>query len=253
MTATIHPKGCVLVTGAGGGLGAEIALALALRGVEPALLGRTAERLQRVAADILEQTGIEAVVAPADIIRFRAVEDAVDTVLRTGRQLRGVVNNAGTIDPIATIETADPNEWATSINVNLTGAFHVLRATLPHLGADSVVLNISSGAATTAHAGWGAYSAAKAGLEQLTNTLAAERPDLRVHAFRPGTLDTTMQATIRSSTVDNDVRRLPQTALRPPSWAAAAAAWLVTTPGAVVHDRIITAATIHERHLHADT
>ena len=62
-----------------------------------------------------------------------------------------------------------------------------------------------------------------------------------------------MQATIRASTVDNDIRRLPRTALRPPSWAAAAAAWLVTPPGAAVHDRVITAADIHERYLHADT
>lgn len=253
MTATNSSRGCVLVTGAGGGLGAEIAFALARRGIEPLLLGRSADRLRRVAADILEQTGIEAVVATADITCFVDVNDAVGAGLRTGRQLRGVVNNAGTIDPIATIGSTDPNEWATSINVNLTGAFHVLRATLAHLGAGCVVLNISSGAATTAHAGWGAYSAAKAGLEQLTNVLAAERPDLRVHAFRPGTLDTTMQTTIRASTIDNDIRRLPRTALRQPSWAAHAAAWLVTPSGAAVRDRIISAATIHERYLHADT
>jgi NAD(P)-dependent dehydrogenase (short-subunit alcohol dehydrogenase family) len=136
------------------------------------------------------------------------------------------------IDPIATVSEVDPATWAECIRINLLGSFHVLRACLPLLPAGGVVVNLSSGAAGAEHCGWSAYAAAKAGVERLSATLAAERPDLHVYALRPGVTATPMQEAIRASRVDNAIRRLPAEALQPPEVPARAIARLFG-PGAL--------------------
>jgi len=228
MAATrTEQTGPVLITGAARGLGAAIAVALAERGVEPVLLGRSVSSLTDTQAGVEHVLGRRPIAAEADVADWPSVTAAIDRVLAaTGGRLGGVVNNAGIIDPIATVTDADPSAWAEGLRVNLLGPFHVLRACLPHLMVGSVVVNLSSGAAAAEHCGWSAYAAAKAGLERLSATLAAERPDLHVYALRPGVTDTGMQHTIRASGVDNAIRRLDPAQLQPPEIPASALARL---------------------------
>ena len=76
----------------------------------------------------------------------------------------------------------------------------MIQAALPYLRETrGRVINVSSGAAEMPFAGWGAYSAAKAGLNMLTRVLAKEEPSLTVLAVKPGVVDTEMQATVRSA------------------------------------------------------
>lgn len=236
--------GTVLVTGAARGLGAAMAVALAERGIEPILLGRSRESLERLRERTSRILGHAVRTVAADVGDWQSVQRAVDEALAPNAALRGLINNAGVIDPIAHVENSDPAQFAANIQVNLIGAYHMMRACLPRMATDGVIVNMSSGAAQAEHAGWSAYAASKAALERLSATLAAERPDLRVYAIRPGVTDTGMQEAIRASSVDNAIRRLSREQLQPPEVPARAIASLFDA-GAPAHTaRVFEAAMI---------
>lgn len=224
-------RGAVLVTGAARGLGAALAVALAERGTEPILLGRSRESLDGVRKQTSRILGRAVRTIAADVGDWQSVKRAIEEILAPNAALRGLINNAGVIDPIAHVEDSDPALFAANIQVNLIGAYHMMRACLPRMETNGVIVNMSSGAAQAEHAGWSAYAASKAALERLSATLAAERPDLRVYAIRPGVTDTGMQEAIRASSVDNAIRRLPREKLQPPEIPARAIASLFD-PGA---------------------
>jgi len=239
-------SGPVVVTGAARGLGRAIALALVDEGCEPILMGRSAASLEETAHAVAAGTGGPARQIVADVADWAAVVAAVESALRSGERLGGLVNNAGIIDPIAKIDESDPAAFARCIAVNLLGPYHIMRACLPQLAGGGVVVNISSGAAAAEHAGWGAYAASKAGLERLSATLAAERPDLVVVAVRPGITDTGMQAEIKASRVDNAVRRIPLADMQPAEVPARAIArFIARRPGAGV-PRVVEARALEE-------
>jgi NAD(P)-dependent dehydrogenase (short-subunit alcohol dehydrogenase family) len=219
-------QGPVLVTGAARGLGTAIAIALAERGIEPILLGRSLPSLQNCTASVSAALGLQLRCVAADVSNWAELQPAITAALAEDEWLHGVVNNAGVIEPIALVEDSDPAAWARCIQVNLLGPYHVLRACLPRIARGGVIANLSSGAASSEHAGWSAYAASKAALERLSATLANERPDLTVVAVRPGVTDTGMQAEIRGSSVDNAIRKLRREDLQPPEVPARAIASL---------------------------
>lgn len=233
--------GAVLVTGAARGLGAAISLALAESGVEPLLLGRSLVSLAKTRTDAEAALGRGVRCVGADVADWQALERGLAQALRPQEQLAGVVNNAGVIEPIDRVEESDPTAWARSIHVNLIGAYHVLRATLPRLMRGGVIANITSGAAGAEHAGWSAYAASKAGLERLSATLANERPDLLVLAVRPGVTATDMQDVIKASRVDNAVRQLPKESMQSVEIPARAIARLFAPVRAPMTERVVEA------------
>lgn len=114
------------------------------------------------------------------------------------------VSNAGLLEPIAPVRDVDPEAFRHVLDVNLMGALHCAQAYVAHrrpLGSGCLV-TISSGAARTGYAGWGAYCASKAGVDRLMECVALEEPWLRAHAVAPGIVDTDMQATIRAQSED---------------------------------------------------
>lgn len=241
-----RPAGPVLVTGAARGLGAAITVALADGGVEPLLLGRSLASLADTRAKVAERRGRTVRCIAADVADWEALRDGIDAALRSGETLAGIVNNAGVIDPIDRVEDSDPAAWAHCITVNLVGGYHVLRAALPRLAQGGVIANLSSGAATAEHAGWSAYAASKAGLERLSATLAAERPDLAVLAVRPGVTATGMQDAIKASHVDNAIRQMPRDAMQPVDVPAKAIARLFSGPRPGFAERVIEARALRE-------
>ena len=184
--------------------------------------------LERAARAIAEQGGAAEGVA-CDVAVWAEVSALVEGVLARHDRLDIIVNNAGAIEPIATLAEGDPGDWATSVAVNLTGAYHGARAALPYFLAQGrgVIVNVSSGAAHRALEGWSAYCAGKAGLTMLTRSLhlEARRAGVRVHGFQPGVVDTDMQARIRHSGI-NRVARLRRRDLAPAVEPARAIAWL---------------------------
>jgi 3-oxoacyl-[acyl-carrier protein] reductase len=217
----------IIVTGASRGIGAAAAAALATAGATVVLTARDAELTQEVARSI----GDAASARPCDVSDYAAFAALVaDTRARFGR-LDALINNAGVIEPIASIAESDPAAWARNVEINLTGAYHAIRAVLPGMLASGggTIVNVSSGAAIRPLEGWSAYCSAKAGLHMLTRAVALEtaRKGIRVFGFQPGTTDTDMQVLIRASGV-NPISQIPRGNLTPVAHPAAAIVYLCT-------------------------
>lgn len=188
----------VIISGASRGLGEATARALFALGANTAINARSAEDLRALAAEI--DPGGERVVALAgDVSHADTCRNLVQqTVAHFGR-LDAVVNNAAVIRPVAAIADADPAAWETNLIVNVAGPFYLTHFALPYLRQqDGRVANVSSGAAVSAIAGWSAYCAGKAGLNHFTRVLAMEEASITAFSFRPGVVDTEMQATLRA-------------------------------------------------------
>ncbi|ARE41428.1 Dehydrogenases with different specificities (related to short-chain alcohol dehydrogenases) [Rhodovulum sp. P5] len=217
----------VLITGASRGIGAAAARAFAEAGAHVALAARSEEAIASIAREI----GGNALPLPCDVADFGAVSDAVRAVVKSFGRIDVLVNNAAVIEPIARMETVDPAEWATALDINLKGVFHGFRAAMPVMAAmgGGTILTISSGAAVSAMEGWSAYCTAKAGAAMLTRCadLEGREKGIRVIGLSPGTVATDMQKTVKESGV-NPVSRLDWSDHIPPAWPAQALLWMCT-------------------------
>lgn len=223
-----------LVTGASRGIGAAVARHFATAGANVVMLARNGPALSRLAADIEASDGqVEAVAG--DVTNFEDVTRAVAVALSRFGRLDILVNNAGVIDPIARLADSDPEAWSRAVDINLKGVYHGLRAAIPPmLTADGgVIVNISSGAATSALEGWSHYCATKAAVLLLTACAAKEYgpQGVRVVGLSPGTVATDMQLAIRASGI-NPVSKLDPGLHIPPEWVAKAVAFLCGEEGA---------------------
>ena len=206
-----------LVTGASRGLGEGVARGLAREGATVMLLARDGDLVQTVARGITADGGQAAALA-CDVADYASVERAVaDTRKRFGG-LDVLINNAGVIEPIGPLADSDPVAWARAIQINLIGAYNVVRAVLDGMLAagGGTIVNVSSGAAHRPLEGWSAYCAGKAGLAMMTRSIALETAGqgIRIFGFSPGTIDTDMQVKIRASGI-NPVSQIPRGNLAP--------------------------------------
>jgi NAD(P)-dependent dehydrogenase (short-subunit alcohol dehydrogenase family) len=187
---------CAVVTGASRGLGAGLARRYAELGLRLGLCARGESALP---------DSDEVVAAQLDVTDEAAVEAFAAKVVERFGGIDLWINNAGVLDPIEPLRDVRTEDFRRHIDVNLTGVFLGTRTFVRHLrssGREGVLVNISSGAAWKAYRGWSAYCAGKAGVERLTECVAAEEEGtgLRAYSVAPGVVDTDMQALIREST-----------------------------------------------------
>src|SRR5215469_17123756 len=217
-----------IVTGASRGIGAAAAFVLAKAGAAVMLVARDGKRASRL-ADEIAASGGQAMVIPCDVAEYGSVHRMVDETERRLGNIDILVNNAGIIEPIGTLAQSDPAAWRRSIEVNLVGAYHTARATLPRMleAGKGTVINVSSGAAHRPLEGWSAYCSGKAGLAMLTRAIDLEHSaaGIRVFGFQPGTTDTDMQVTIRASGI-NMISQIPREQLTPVAHPARAIVYL---------------------------
>jgi NAD(P)-dependent dehydrogenase (short-subunit alcohol dehydrogenase family) len=187
----------VLITGASRGLGAAAARMAARLGAQVALMARSAGDLAQVAGEI-QDAGGQALALAGDVRLAGDCRRIVsEAVARFGR-LDGLINNAAILGPVGPLADADAEGYENTWAVNVLGPLMMTREAIPHLRQSKErVLNVSSGAAVHAVEGWGAYCLSKGAVNQLTRMIAAEEPDMTAISFRPGVVDTEMQATIR--------------------------------------------------------
>lgn len=218
----------VIVTGASRGIGEATARHFAALGAHVVLAARDAQRIGEIVAD-LEAQGLSACAWPTDVADAAQVKSLVDATLDETGRLDLLVNNAGLIDPIAGLGDSDPEAWGRIVDVNLKGVYHGLRYAIPAMAAQGggTIVNISSGAATSALEGWSHYCATKAAVLSLTRVADKEyrSQGVRVIGLSPGTVATGMQEQIRASGI-NPVSRLDWSAHIPADWVAQAIAWL---------------------------
>ena len=174
--------GTALITGAGGGIGAAIAEALAPTHTL-LLAGRPSARLDSVAARLGATTW------PMDLTDPDDIEAAAEVLA----ELDVLVHNAGVAFPGRVAEST-PEQWRATFEVNVTGAVALTCALLPALRAvRGQVIFINSGAGMNASPGLASYSASKFALRAFADSLRTDEPLLRVTSIHPGRVDTEMQ------------------------------------------------------------
>ncbi|SHL28615.1 NADP-dependent 3-hydroxy acid dehydrogenase YdfG [Roseovarius litoreus] len=217
----------VLITGASRGIGEAAAHAFASAGANVALAARSGDAI----AAIAEKIGSSAITIPCDVTRYTQVEAAVAATIAAFGRLDILINNAGVIEPISHLSSADPEGWGTAIDINLKGVFHGMRAAMPVMlkQGGGTILTVGSGAAHNPLEGWSHYCASKAGALMLTHCAHLEGADrgLRVMSLSPGTVATQMQHEIKASGV-NPISQLDWSDHIPPDWPARALVWMCT-------------------------
>ena len=198
-----------VVTGAGKGIGAGIARALAEAGARVVLGARTRSDLERVAVEI-GGLGSAALVVPTDVLKFDQLQHLADAAITEYGRIDILVNNAGGFPPKPVSQTT-AREFEAAMRFNVTSAYELSRICAPLMvesAGTGNILNISSVAGHKPTPCFAAYGTAKGALSLLTRELAQEfAPKVRVNAIAVGStrtdaLDTVLTDEIEQTMVD---------------------------------------------------
>jgi len=179
-----------VITGAGRGIGEGIAKVLTNTKTSVVCAARRVNEIERVAAEIIAAGG-RAIAVPTDVTDPQALEALGDRAVAEFGSLDIWVNNAGGSPLQAPLTQLPVAEWHATISLNLTAVFFAVRAAMQRMRDGGRIVNISSIASQDVFVGSGHYSAAKAGVNMLTRTLAHELgPRVRINAVLPGFVPT---------------------------------------------------------------
>jgi 2,3-dihydro-2,3-dihydroxybenzoate dehydrogenase len=229
-----------LVSGAAGGIGTEVARALATAGASVAAMDVRADHLGAAVA-VLRAEGLAVQPFVADVTTAQDVHRAVADVEDRCGSIDFLVNAAGVLIPGAVRQLTD-SSWATTLAVNSTGVFLVCRAVVDRMvpRGRGAIVTVASNAAGTPRAGMAAYSASKAAATMFTKCLGLEvaRYGIRCNVVSPGSTDTDMLRTLWRGTdgaraaIDGDPETfrvgIPLGKLASPSDVAAAVVFLLS-------------------------
>ncbi len=228
-----------LVTGASGGIGAEIAKALATAGARVAISGTNMDKLNALKAEL-----VDAVIVPADLSNAEAVAGLMDAAeAALGAPVDILVNNAGLTRDGLAIRMKD-EDWDAVLNVNLRAAFILARAALKGMmkRRQGRIISISSIVGTTGNPGQANYAASKAGLVGMSKALAAEVASrgVTVNCVAPGFIATNMTDALNDEQKNKINEKIPAGRMGMPAEIAAAVLYLASDEAAYV-----TGQTLH--------
>ncbi|MCJ2177402.1 SDR family NAD(P)-dependent oxidoreductase [Novosphingobium album (ex Hu et al. 2023)] len=176
------------VTGGGGGIGRGIALCMADMGADVAIIDVVPERCEQV-AQIVEARGRKALCIPGNVMDVDAVQNAVAATADKFGRLDVLVNNAGGVTRRNFLDLAEKN-WRRHIDINLISNLAATQAAVPVMiegGCGGSIINVTSIEGSRAAPGYAVYAACKAGINNLTRTLALEfaEHNIRVNTIAP--------------------------------------------------------------------
>ena len=228
-----------LVTGASGGIGSAIALALAGQGARLALSGSNAEKLEAFRGEL----GGDHVALACDLADAVQVDALVPRAVEALGQLDILVNNAGVTRDNLAMRIKD-EEWDTVIRVNLEAAFRLARAALkPMMRARyGRIISITSVVGATGNPGQANYAASKGGLTAMSKALAAEVASrgITVNTIAPGFIRSAMTDVLPEAQKEALLGRIPAGRLGEGEDIGAAAVYLASREAGYV-----TGATLH--------
>ncbi len=206
-----------IVTGGGGGLGYQIAYALAEAGAQTVLCGRKVDRCREAAETIERELGVTSIGVRCDVRDEAEIREVVDVAKREFGGIDILVNNSGTSWGAPAVDYP-LDGWRKVIDVNLTGLFFFTQAVGRHMieaGAGGKIVNLSSVMAFQGAPGGlldaVGYSASKGGVTSLTRDLAVKWAPhgINVNAIAPGWFPTDMSRAVLERSGDEYLTRIP--------------------------------------------
>lgn len=234
-----------LIFGATGAIGAAVAQRFYREGASLALTGFSNRPQQHgwlTGGPVLELV--------ADIRQPQQIEAAVQATLDRFGALHAVVNCTGILGPIGPTWAVAADEWIRAVEVNLFGSFHIIRAVLPPMIAQSYgkIVGFSGGGAAYARPFYTAYGSSKAALVRLTESLAEELREshIDINIIAPGPVFSRMWTQMKSVTDPDDktleeLRKMEETGGVPPEKAAELAVFLASSRSDGLSGRLISA------------
>lgn len=214
----------LLLTGANGGIGREVAKLFSKAGAALVLADRDLQPLEAFAASL----ETKALCIQMDAAEPVSAQNLVDQTLTHFGRIDYLVPSAGLYISEPFAEMTD-QQWRNTISINLDGVFYLLRRAAPHLRAGSAIVNLASmaafrGAYSNVH-----YSASKGGLVSMTRSLARElAPHTRVNAVAPGIIETPMIKSISQERSETNLTQTPLARLGRPEEVASVIGFLLS-------------------------
>ncbi len=231
-----------VVTGAGRGIGAACAVAMAEAGADVVLAARTKEQLDAVAATV-QELGPRALVVPCDVSDTSNLSGLVEQTIGELGRIDIVVNNAGGSMPQPFLDTSE-RAFEGAFHFNVTTAFTLTQLAVPHMlevGGGSVV-NISSAMGRLTDRGFVAYGTAKGALAHMTRLLAMDlAPKIRVNAIAVGSVATSaLEIVLTNDAIREEmVAKTPLKRLGDPTDISLAALYLASDAGSYITGKVL--------------
>ncbi len=200
-----------VVTGAGQGIGRDIALLLGEAGVAVAVVDLNIDGAKETVA-LLEGMGVDGLALGCDVGQAAEVENCVEEILAWRGQIHYLVNNAGIARDNLILRMSEA-EWDSVLRINLTGTFNFTRAVSKHMVKKRFgrIVSISSVIGVMGNAGQSNYAASKAGIIGFTRSIAKELAsrNITANAIAPGFIETAMTATLPDERKEGMRRMIP--------------------------------------------
>lgn len=185
-------KKVAFITGAGRGIGREIARTLASRGMDIIVTDVNIDNANETVS-IVKKEGGKAVAVYCDVTKLESVQEAVGASLAHFEKIDVLVNNAGW-DKVEPFLKSEPSTWKLIMDINMMGQIHTCKEILPVMikNGSGKVINIASDSGRVGSSGEAVYSAAKGGVIAFTKTMAREmaRHKINVNCISPGPSNT---------------------------------------------------------------